>query len=127
MPAGHGHPVSHPPGIAVLMDPRHRLGAGGEDLAAHFLARHGAVVLDRNVAVGAGELDLIVAFGRRRVAVEVRTVTGPIRPDERFTEAKRRQVHALARAVGIRRVDFVGVGLLPDRAEFRWLRDVPAE
>lgn len=84
-------------------------------------------MVDRNVVVGAGEIDLIVRCGGRRVAVEVRTVRGEMRPDERFPRAKRRQVHALAGALGVFRVDLVGVAIHPDRVEVHWLRDVPPD
>jgi Holliday junction resolvase-like predicted endonuclease len=106
------------------MDHRRDLGRLGEEIAARVLADRGAVVLERNVQVGPGEVDLVVAWGGRRAIVEVRTVRGRLRVDERFPYAKRRQVHALATSLGIRRVDLVGVAVLPDRVDVHWLRNV---
>ncbi len=106
------------------MDGRKQIGEIGERIATEVLRRRGVIVLDRNVVVGSGELDLIVRCGAQRVAVEVRTVRGELRMDERFPYSKRRQVHDLAAAVGISRVDFVGVALNADRLEVHWLRDV---
>jgi putative endonuclease len=103
---------------------RKQTGALGEQIAVEVLRRRGVVVLDRNVVIGSGELDLIVRCGARRAAVEVRTVRGELRMDERFPYSKRRQVRDLASAMGISRVDFVGVALHPDRLEVHWLRDV---
>ena len=106
------------------MDGRKHTGEIGEQIAAEVLRRRGVVVLDRNVVIGSGELDLIVRCGEQRVAVEIRTVRGELRMDERFPYSKRRQVHDLAAAMGISRVDFVGVALHADRLEVHWLRDV---
>ena len=101
------------------------LGRRGEIVAAAVLRGRGAVIVDRNVAVGSGEIDLIVRFGEQRVVVEVRSVTGELSLDERFPHAKLRQVGRLASAVGADRVDLVGVAIHPNRADVHWLRDVP--
>ncbi len=109
------------------MDGRKQTGGIGEQIATEVLRRRGVVVLDRNVVVGSGELDMIVRCGGRRAAVEIRTVRGELRMDERFPYSKRRQVHELASAMGISRVDFVGIALHADRLEVHWLRDVPPD
>lgn len=62
-------------------DPRHRLGARGEDAAAEFLAARGHAVLARNWRLAAGELrgelDLVTrAPDGMLVVVEVKTRRG---------------------------------------------------
>ncbi len=52
---------------------RARLGSFGESVAALLLMRHGVQILDRNVSVGRGELDLIAVEASDRFAVEVKT------------------------------------------------------
>ena len=100
---------------------RRDLGALGERLAAVFLNDRGADILDRNVSVGRGELDLIVSLGGTRVAVEVKTATGDFDPVFHFDEPKQEQVRSLAAQLGIHRVDFVGILVGPTAAQVRWL------
>ena len=50
-----------------------RLGAHGEDLAARWYVERGYRVLDRNWRCADGELDLVLAHGRRVVICEVKT------------------------------------------------------
>jgi putative endonuclease len=47
------------PPPAPRRDPRRRLGALGEDLAAEHMRRRGFVIVDRNVRTRHGEIDLI--------------------------------------------------------------------
>jgi putative endonuclease len=60
-------------------DGRHATGRRGEQLAAEHLRRHGFTVLDRNVRIARGEIDLIAfdpaasAGGGALVFVEVKT------------------------------------------------------
>lgn len=55
-------------------DPRHRLGAKGEKLAAKFLRRSGFKVLYRNYRPkGGGEVDLVCRDGETLAFVEVKT------------------------------------------------------
>ena len=103
------------------LDP-HQLGQLGEDLACDFLTRQGLEVLDRNVRVGRGELDVIVRSGGDRIAVEVKTLSTPgDDPFRTFTPAKQRQVNNLARQVKCRRCDLLVVELHADGVLFRWL------
>ncbi|MEX1006111.1 MAG: YraN family protein [Acidimicrobiia bacterium] len=107
-----------------MSDHRRELGNRGETLAATILASRGLEILDRNVVVGGGEVDLVVRSGRQRVVVEVRSVRGRLRIDERLPAAKLRQVSSLAAFLGIHRVDFVGVAFGPRGIDVHWLRDV---
>lgn len=108
-----------------MEDDRTRVGALGERIAEAVLVDRGLQVVDRNVLVGRGEIDLICRSGRQRVVVEVRSVRGELRLDERFPSAKRRQVRSLAAAIGIHRVDLVGVAFSKSGIDVHWLRDVP--
>ncbi|MDI9390872.1 MAG: YraN family protein, partial [Synergistota bacterium] len=53
------------------MDSR-ELGQWGEDLAKSALERMGWRILDRNVRIGGGELDIVALDGDELVMVEVR-------------------------------------------------------
>ncbi len=107
-----------------LSDHRRRLARFGESVAADFLGRRGAEVLARNVRHGRGEIDLVVALGEERVAVEVKTRTGAdTDPAESFTPAKAARVRSVARCLrpGIHRVDLVTVTLRADGVGVRWV------
>ncbi|MDE0351654.1 MAG: YraN family protein [bacterium] len=99
-----------------------RLGAFGERVAASFLERNGVRVLGRNIRIGRGEVDLVVADRRGRFAVEVKT--GMERAGEHprwnFTDRKARQVARMARTLGIRRVDLVTVVVGDDGVGVEW-------
>jgi len=66
------------PGRGVRREPR-----------AAFLGRRGARLVARNVAVGADEIDLLVAWGGLLVAVEVKTRLGGTRPRLHPVKAER--------------------------------------
>jgi putative endonuclease len=53
-------------------DPRQTLGRAAEDAAAGYLARAGIKVLERNVRLGHGEIDLVCRDGDAVVFVEVK-------------------------------------------------------
>ena len=100
----------------------------GESVAAGFLERRGASLVDCNLQVGGGELDLVVRFGRQLVVVEVKTIglsaiaTDPI---HRIDQKKLEQVRKLAGHVAKRyhqaiRVDFVGVRMADHGVEINW-------
>ena len=110
-----------------MSDQRRELGRRGEALAATILASRGMEILDRNLAVGAGEVDLVARSGRQRVVVEVRSVRGRLRIEERLPAGKLRQVSSLAAQLGIHRVDFVGVAFGPAGVDVYWLRDVASD
>jgi putative endonuclease len=97
------------------------LGALGEEIAARFLQDRGATIVARNVRIGRGELDLIVAFGDELAAVEVKTGSAGSEPIYHFDVDKQRQVRALAATRRIGRVDYVGVVRSADGVAVRWL------
>ncbi len=101
------------------------LGRIGEDIAAAFLERRGAVVVDRNVRVGRDEIDLLVSVDGRRVAIEVKTAQHEQdRPEENFDRSKEQRVRRAAGAVGATRVDLITVVFDATGARVRWLSDV---
>ncbi len=105
---------------------RRQLAVVGESLAARFLVVRSARIVARNARVGRGEIDLVVAFGNRRVAVEVKTVqTGGLDdPAYAFTRSKAQQVRRLANCLGIRRVDLVAVSIGATGVDIRWVPDI---
>ncbi len=98
------------------------VGAAGEVVAARFLERRGAVVIDRNVRVGRDEIDLVARIDGHTVAVEVKTGLGPgTRPWENFDDDKNARIRRAARALSIRRIDLIAVELTNDGVAIRWL------
>jgi putative endonuclease len=97
------------------------VGRAGELIAARFLEDHGLLVLARNVEVDGGELDLLALDSGTRVAVEVRTITGPADPVDAIDPAKRRRVSRLAGRVGAGRTDFLGVRLAGEHVVVHWV------
>jgi putative endonuclease len=80
-------------------DPRHRLGAAGEQLAAAHLERLGYVIVDRNHRTRWGELDLVAHGGDTLVFVEVKTRRSSARagsPFEAVGPRKQAQVRRIA-------------------------------
>ena len=60
-----------------MADPRHLLGAAGEDIAARFLAQHAYVILERNRRSEGGEIDIVARDPDGIIVfVEVRTRRG---------------------------------------------------
>jgi putative endonuclease len=57
----------------VSDDPRHRLGAAGERLAAEHLERRGFSVVERNFRTRWGELDIVAFDGRTLAFCEVKS------------------------------------------------------
>ncbi|RKY05697.1 YraN family protein [Candidatus Poribacteria bacterium] len=77
---------------------RKRLGEEGERIAARFLQGKGYKILERNVRIGRGEIDIVALDGDTIVLVEVkaRRGTGYGLPAEAVTPGKRRQLSKLA-------------------------------
>jgi putative endonuclease len=84
----------------VSSDPRHRLGALGERVAAEHLVRRGFRILERNFRTRWGELDIVAFDGRTLAFCEVKTrrmggADGT--PFESIHHRKRLQVRKMAR------------------------------
>jgi putative endonuclease len=100
---------------------RQGVGRRGEELAARHLRRLGMVVVDRNVRLPEGEIDLVAREGDELVFVEVKTRIGDAEtaPDLAVTAAKLERLERLAEAYVTRagspdqswRVDVVAVVL----------------
>ncbi|GAA1715182.1 YraN family protein [Brachybacterium phenoliresistens] len=92
------HLIPVPPGVRIARLSTLELGRLGEDLAADHLARAGWQVIDRNVRVGRGELDIIALEGTTLVFAEVKTrrtlLTGV--PQAAVTPEKVRRLRRLA-------------------------------
>jgi putative endonuclease len=103
---------------------RQGVGRRGEALAARYLERLGMTILDRNVRMPQGEIDLVAREGDEVVIVEVKTRVGDLStaPDVAVTSAKLGRLEQLGHAYVERlgtpdvawRVDVVAVVL--DRA-----------
>lgn len=81
----------------------------------------GLRVVQRNLRIGGGEIDVLAADGRDKVAVEVRTVTGGNDPIDAIGDEKRRRVQALASMVGADRSDFIGIRLHRTGIDLHWV------
>ncbi|HDH27278.1 MAG TPA: hypothetical protein ENH00_13970 [Actinobacteria bacterium] len=107
-----------------------RLGELGERVAADYLIRRGFSIIDRNVRIGRGEIDLVVERHGTRIAVEVkstwlgeRNVDGKD-PLDAFDEAKEMQVWSLARHLDVHRVDLVAITFGVEGVQIRWVPGV---
>jgi len=76
-----------PPGARLL-------GRRGEKLAARYLRKQGYRIVDRNVRLHGGELDLVTVDDRMLVVVEVKTrkSPGPRSPAASVTRAKQARI-----------------------------------
>jgi putative endonuclease len=86
----------------VAENPRRRLGARGEELAARHLESRGYEIVDRNFRTRYGELDLVAAGDGCLVFCEVKTRVGrgrssPLGPLASVGPRKQRQVRLMAR------------------------------
>jgi len=81
-----------------MVDPK-RLGVEGEDLAVRHLEQHRYAILDRNVRLPSGEIDILARQDGDLVFVEVKTRSGEGfgSPAEAVTPAKARQIARCAR------------------------------
>lgn len=105
----------------MLSDPRRDVGATGERIAGWYLRSSGVQIIQTNLEMGDGEIDLIGRDGDDLVVFEVRTVTGGGDPIDALRHSKRRRVRRLAGRIGVARVDFVGVRLGPDHVDIHWV------
>ena len=81
------------------MDVRKALGQHGETLAVNYLETHGYIVVDRNVALKRGEIDIIARQGGDLVFIEVKTRSNADfgTPAEAVTPAKAKKIALGAR------------------------------
>ena len=82
------------------MSDRQGVGRRGEELAARHLHQLGMSVIDRNVRLPGGEIDLVAREGEELVFVEVKTRIGDesTAPDELVNLAKLRRLERLSEA-----------------------------
>ncbi|MGA8040784.1 MAG: YraN family protein [Acidimicrobiia bacterium] len=99
------------------------MGVLGERLAARLLFARGMDLVEHNLAVGKGEIDLLMSDGGAPVVVEVRAITGEGDPIDAIGLDKREQVRRLARHLRPSRVDLVGIGIRPTHIIFHWVPD----
>ena len=113
----------------MAADPRRRLGALGEGVAADHLEALGYELLERNFRTRYGELDIIARDRRALVFCEVKTriggrTPGPFGPLASVGQRKRAQLRRMAaqwlhergRARGTREARFDVVGITLDGA-----------
>ena len=76
------------------------IGAKGEAIAAYYVQKsRGARVLERNVKLGRGEIDIIAEEGKTLVFIEVKTSAGAspgFRPEVHMNASKQRTLRRLA-------------------------------
>jgi len=102
------------------------LGQRGENAAARALHRAGYTILQRNVRLGAYEIDIIAREGDTTAFVEVKTrcTADPVPPEENVGHTKRRHIRTAARAYMAKeddpsmyyRYDIVSV-IMPDQGK----------
>jgi putative endonuclease len=115
------------PGGAARPGERTARGRAAEDLAARFLAASGLVVLERNVRLPGGELDLVAREGEVIVFVEVRSRRRGSRfsPEATIDRVKRARLARAAdawlsrRGLPLARCRFDVVAVVASRAGYR--------
>jgi len=111
----------------VTRDPRPRLGALGEQLAAEHLIRRGFEIVDRNYRTRWGELDIVAFDGRTLAFCEVKTRRASPssgNPLDAVRSIKRAQVRKMAGRWLVERTNrpradtlrFDAIGVTVDRA-----------
>lgn len=80
---------------------RKQLGASGEDLATEFLEKLGYKILNRNLHLRVGEIDILAQDKDTIVIVEVKTkrYINQGRPEEQVDYFKQKKLCLLARAI----------------------------
>jgi len=106
---------------------RRNLGNSGEDLAAECLKSKNYKIIDKNVNLKYGEMDIIAEDGDYVVIVEVKTKTifDQGRPEEMVDWRKKKKLRLLARGVSQLypdkniRIDVVAVDMTEDTPKIR--------
>ena len=82
---------SQPPSRSDVTDARRALGAAGERLTAHYLEARGYRIVDRNVRLKNGEIDLVADHDGCLVLIEVRLRRGASSGEALESVARRKQ------------------------------------
>jgi putative endonuclease len=84
----------------MSQDPRHKLGADSEDRAVEYLETLGYKIIERNIQLKIGEIDIVAYDGDTLVFVEVRSRTRPnqVHPATTITPTKKRHIVRCAMA-----------------------------
>lgn len=89
--------------IAAAIKRRKRIGRRGERIAARLLKSKGYRIIDRNVEMSRGEIDIIALDGRTLVFVEVKTRSRDLyRPSSGWSIAQRKRLLLCAGEYGRR-------------------------
>lgn len=80
---------------------RKQLGASGEELAEEYLVEKGYKILQRNLRLKMGEIDILAQDSKTIVIVEVKTkrYINQGRPEEQVDYFKQRKLRLLGRAI----------------------------
>jgi putative endonuclease len=101
------------------------IGAFGEELAKNFLLKRGYQMIESNIKIGYGEIDIVASLANRPVFVEVKTLSGP-KMGPADEALGRRQIKILKKTIAhycwshrldysLSRLDFIAIDL--DRAK----------
>ncbi len=102
---------------------RHDIGSLGERLALAFLVERGCSLIERNVIVDGGELDVVVDHAGRVVVVEVKTCSNGDDPIEAVSDTKAARVRRAADGyrMVVDRIDVIAVVIARHSVTIRWL------
>ncbi len=108
------------------MGVRHDIGSFGELLALAFLVERGCSLIERNVIVDGGELDLVVDDAGCVIVVEVKTSSNGDDPIEAVSDTKAARVRRAADGYlrEVDRIDVIGVVIAARCVTIRWLPGV---
>ena len=111
---------------SVSEKPKDQLGRAGEEEAAYFLEEKGYRIIQRNLRLDDGEIDIVAAVNRTLVFFEVKTRRSDNygEPFEAVTDRKRKRMVALAsRFLTLHRL--VGIPVRFDVLDVVWPEDGP--
>lgn len=98
----------------------------GEDLACRYLVERGCVIADRNVYVGADEIDILAHDHGVVAAIEVKAAAGHRDPRMAFDDDKMARLRRAAGAVdrSVHRLDLLTVQFGRAHATIRWFKGI---
>jgi Holliday junction resolvase-like predicted endonuclease len=107
---------------------RSSLGRLGEDWAVAFLKARGFPILNRNLVLDPGEIDILTEVDGERTVVEVRSTRAgrdvnwlPAQPFSAFDHQKALQVRRVALSHRCRRVDVITVRFHEHGIDLHWV------